>query len=166
MATKMGNSDPTRHTMTRRTRVRATTPLFVAALALCATALLGADKPMKIDITPSPKEAKAQILSPKNGAMVSSPVVVKFELTGMEIAPAGTATANSGHHHLIIDSPLPNLEGPIPKDAKHRHYGGGETEVSLELEPGVHTLQLLLGDYRHIPHDPPVSSEIVSIMVK
>ena len=84
----------------------------------------------------------------------------------MEIAPAGTATANSGHHHLIIDSPLPNLEGVVPKDAKHRHYGGGETEVSLELEPGVHTLQLLLGDYRHIPHDPPVSSAIVSIMVK
>jgi hypothetical protein len=93
-------------------------------------------------------------------------VIVQFGLAGMGVAPAGVTNANTGHHHLIIDATLPNLDFVIPEDAKHRHFGGGQTQVSLELPAGEHTLQLLLGDYRHIPHDPPISSKKITITVK
>ena len=117
------------------------------------------------DATPSTAGATLEILSPKDGDTVTSPVIVQFGLAGMGVAPAGITNDNTGHHHLIVDAPLPNLEFAIPSDAKHRHFGGGQTQVSVELAPGKHTLQLLLGDYRHIPHDPPVSSKIVHITV-
>ncbi|MCH7600518.1 MAG: DUF4399 domain-containing protein [Myxococcales bacterium] len=120
---------------------------------------------MKGDVTPSAKGANLEIISPKDGDMVTSPVIVKFGLAGMGVAPAGVDREKTGHHHLIIDAPLPNLEFAIPKDANHRHFGGGQTQVSLELEPGKHTLQLLLGDYRHIPHNPPLSSKVINITV-
>jgi hypothetical protein len=115
--------------------------------------------------TPAPSDAKAQILSPSDGATVTSPVVIQFGLSGMGVAPAGIDLGNTGHHHLIIDAELPNLQSPIPSDANYRHFGAGQTQVSLELEPGTHTLQLLLGDYRHIPHDSPVSSKQITITV-
>ncbi|MBC8341606.1 MAG: DUF4399 domain-containing protein [Proteobacteria bacterium] len=118
------------------------------------------------DFTAAPSEASLEIISPTNGDTVTSPVTVKFGLAGMGVAPAGIEAKNTGHHHLIIDSPLPNVQFAIPKDAKHRHFGGGQTQVTLELEPGTHTLQLLLGDYRHIPHGPAVVSEKITITVK
>lgn len=162
--------------MTTRTgdRVLAGTPgrssailkLFIGAIALSSTLLLGTVDSTAGETTPSPKDAKLEIISPVDGATVSSPVVVKFGLAGMGVAPAGVEHANTGHHHLIVDSPLPKPEFAIPKDDKHQHFGGGQTQVSIELSPGIHTLQLLLGDHRHIPHGPPVSSEIVSILVK
>jgi hypothetical protein len=143
-----------------------TARLFMAlAIALSAPLLLGSDVPMMADVTPSPEGASLEIISPRDGDTVSSPVVVKFGLAGMGVAPAGTNNPDTGHHHLIIDAPLPNLEFAIPKDAKHRHFGGGQTQVSIELEPGKHTLQLLLGDYRHIPHNPPLSSPVIHITV-
>ena len=77
-----------------------------------------------------------------------------------------TILSQTGHHHLIIDAPLPDTAFAIPKDAKHRHFGGGQTQVTLELTPGTHTLQLLLGDFRHIPHNPPVSSKRITITVE
>lgn len=113
------------------------------------------------------KGAKVYILSPENGATVSSPVTVRFGLSGMGVAPAGVERAKTGHHHLLINvDELPDLSKPIPADENHRHFGGGQTEVILELPPGEHRLQLLMGDHFHIPHNPAVLSEPITITVK
>jgi hypothetical protein len=116
--------------------------------------------------TASPAGAACYIISPTDGAVVSSPVTVTFGLQGMGVAPSGVDKPMTGHHHLIIDAPLPAGDVPVPKDANHRHFGGGQTEVTIDLPPGKHTLQLLLGDHLHMPHDPPVASEIITITVK
>jgi len=131
---------------------------FVATLASVAVA--------QIKRTPSPAGAEVYIISPKDGDTVSSPVNVKFGLKGMGVAPAGIAFDNSGHHHLIVDADLPPAGAPIPADANHVHFGKGQTETSLELKPGKHTLQLLLGDQLHVPHDPVVASKKITITVK
>lgn len=115
--------------------------------------------------TATPEGAAVEILSPADGATVSSPVLVQFGLAGMGIAPAGVERDKTGHHHLIIDSALPDPALPIPSDGNHRHFGGGQTQVSVELEPGTHTLQLLLGDFRHVPHASPISSKQITITV-
>jgi hypothetical protein len=96
---------------------------------------------------------------------VKSPFTVRFGLRGMGVAPAGVTTANTGHHHLIIDADTPPDSLPVPNDDKHRHFGAGQTEVELTLPPGQHTLQLVLGDALHIPHQPPVVSEKITITV-
>lgn len=117
--------------------------------------------------TKSPDAAKAYIISPKNGDTVSSPFTVQFGLKGMGIAPAGVNQANTGHHHLLIDvDQMPDMNMPLPNTDKIRHFGGGQTEVELTLPPGKHTLQLVLGDFAHIPHDKPVTSEKITITVK
>jgi hypothetical protein len=115
--------------------------------------------------TPAPAGATAYIISPTNGATVKSPFTVRFGLKGMGVAPAGVTNANTGHHHLIIDADTPADSVPIPNDDKHRHFGAGQTEVELTLPPGQHTLQLVLGDALHIPHQPPVRSEKITITV-
>ena len=110
--------------------------------------------------------AEVFIISPKNGAKVSSPVEVIFGLKGMGIAPAGVNFPNSGHHHLLINlNELPDLKSGIPADANHLHFGKGQTQALIELDPGEHTLQLLLGDWMHVPHEVPVVSEKVKIFV-
>lgn len=107
------------------------------------------------------------IISPAHGEIVSNPVQVRFGLRGMGVAPAGTDNANTGHHHLLIDvDQLPALDQPVPSDANHRHFGKGQTEVELTLEPGEHTLQLLLGDMGHVPHNPALVSEKITINVE
>ena len=118
------------------------------------------------DRTAAPEGAGAYIVSPANGDSVSSPVTVVFGLSGMGVAPAGTEKENTGHHHLLIDTELPPLDEPIPADDNHVHFGGGQTEVQIELTPGEHSLQLLLGDLNHIPHDPPVASEVITVTVE
>ena len=116
--------------------------------------------------SPAPEGAKAFIVSPQDGATVASPVLVQFNLSGMTVAPAGEDKPNSGHYHLLIDvDTLPAMNQPIPKDEHHLHFGKGQTEAELQLQPGKHTLQLLLGDYQHIPHDPPVISDRITITV-
>src|SRR5271166_3590900 len=115
--------------------------------------------------TPSPPGAKVEFVDLKDGAVIGPKTTVHFGLHGMGIAPAGTRTANSGHHHLLIDTDLPPLDQPIPNDEHHLHFGGGETEVELSLPPGPHTLQLLLGDADHIPHNPPVYSDKIHVTV-
>lgn len=117
-----------------------------------------------VHATPSAKGAKAYIISPSDGATVSSPVRVVFGLSGMGVAPAGTAKKNTGHHHLLIDGELPDMKKPMGKNVKH--FGGGQTETLLDLQPGKHTLQLILGDKAHQPHTPPVVSDPITIMVK
>jgi hypothetical protein len=109
----------------------------------------------------------AYIVSPNDGATVTSPVQVIFGLRApYGVAPAGFAMDNTGHHHLVIDADLPNLEMPIPNDKNYRHFGRGQTEASIELAPGEHTLQLLLGDFKHVPHASPVVSEQIKITVQ
>jgi hypothetical protein len=91
---------------------------------------------------------------------------VVFGLKGMGVVPAGIQREGAGHHHLLVDTDVPALDSPVPADAQHIHFGGGQTETELTLEPGTHTLQLLLGDHLHIPHDPPVTSDRVTIQVQ
>lgn len=111
-------------------------------------------------------DAVAYIVSPADGAVVSSPVKVIFGLSGMGVAPAGSDLPATGHHHLIIDAPLPDINQPIPADDHHKHFGKGQTETVIELAPGTHTLQLLLGDWKHVAHDNPVASEQITITVE
>ena len=108
---------------------------------------------------------RVYIESPENGALVQSPVEIVFALDGMELAPAGTYATDTGHHHLIIDNELPDLGMPIPSDKNHLHFGKAQDRVLLDLEPGLHTLQLLLGDGSHIPHQPPLISEKIEIRI-
>jgi Domain of unknown function (DUF4399) len=115
---------------------------------------------------PAPAGAKVYFIAPKNGAKISGPVTVKFGLTGMGVAPAGVEKKDTGHHHLLIDTKLADDMAPIPQDDKHRHFGMGQTETKLTLAPGRHTLQLVLGDHNHIPHNPKVVSEVIAITVK
>lgn len=113
-----------------------------------------------------PAGAKAYIISPADGDKVTGPVHVRFGLSGMGIAPAGVEYPDAGHHHLLINAEqLPPANLPIPADDQHRHFGKGQTEAVLELPPGEYTLQLLLGDHLHIPHNPPVASEQIRITV-
>jgi hypothetical protein len=118
--------------------------------------------------SPSPAGAEAYIISPSSGESVSGTFTVQFGLKGMGIAPAGTNIKNTGHHHLLIDTDVSTLDlsKPLPKSDKVRHFGGGQTQAELSLEKGEHTLQLLLGDYLHIPHNKPVMSEKVTIIVE
>ncbi len=114
-----------------------------------------------------PESDGVYIVTPRDGDTVSSPLTVRFGLKGMGVAPAGVEKANTGHHHLLIDvNELPDLSMPIPADENHVHFGGGQTETTIELAPGVHTLQLLLGNYLHIPHESPVVSKKISITVQ
>ncbi len=117
--------------------------------------------------TAGAEESRAYIVSPADGAVVSSPVEVVFGLRNpWGVAPAGTRLEHTGHHHLLVDAELPDLTQPIPKDANHIHFGAGQTETTLDLPPGKHTLQLLLGDHAHVPHQPPVVSERITITVE
>ncbi|WLQ12923.1 DUF4399 domain-containing protein [Hahella aquimaris] len=115
--------------------------------------------------TANPENAKAYIISPTDGETVSSKFVVRFGLEGMGVAPAGVERENTGHHHLLIDGEkMPDMNMPLGADVKH--FGGGQTETTLELPPGQHTLQLILGDHLHQPHAHPVVSDKITITVK
>ena len=111
--------------------------------------------------------AKVFILSPKDKEIVENPITVIFGVTDMEIVPAGENKKYSGHHHLLIDvENLPELSKPIPSDKNHMHFGKGQMSTSINLMKGDHTLQLLMGDYIHIPHEIPIYSEKITITVK
>jgi hypothetical protein len=116
--------------------------------------------------SPSPPGAKVYIIWPTDGSVIKGGKFwVRMGLSGMGIAPAGTDIPNTGHHHLIVDADLPPLDQPIPNNQNYLHFGKGQTEVRLELPPGTHTLQLILGDAAHMPHDPPVYSKKITITV-
>lgn len=117
--------------------------------------------------TPSAAGAEVYIISPQDGAKIKGPVTVVFGLKGMGIAPAGINFDNTGHHHLIVDADPPaDLSKPLPADEHHLHFGKGQTQTTLTLPPGRHTLQLLLADALHTPHDPVVLSKKISITVE
>ncbi len=118
-------------------------------------------------VSHAPSEAQAYILEPADGTTVPETFTVKFGLSGMDLAPAGVDQANTGHHHLLIDQQeLPDLTASLPATEQIRHFGKAQTETELTLEPGKHTLQLVLGNYVHVPHDNPVISEPVTIKVQ
>lgn len=118
-------------------------------------------------VSRAPGDARAYIVEPADGANVPETFTVKFGLSGMDLAPAGVDRENTGHHHLLIDRPeLPNLTSSLPATDRVRHFGKAQTETELTLEPGEHTLQLVLGNYLHVPHDRPVISEPISITVE
>jgi Domain of unknown function (DUF4399) len=114
-----------------------------------------------------PPNASVYIISPNDGDTVANPFKVQFGLSGMGVAPAGVDKPNTGHHHLLIDvnEPLDPNE-PIPQDKVHLHFGAGQTESQIELPPGKHTLQLVLGDWSHIPFNPPIMSAVITVIVK
>ncbi len=117
--------------------------------------------------SPAPEGARAYIVSPADGSTVSNPVTILFGLEGMGVAPAGVEKENTGHHHLLIDTdPITlDLDSGLPATDQIVHFGGGQTQVTLELPEGTHTLQLLLGDWGHVPHNPPIMSEVTTVTV-
>ncbi len=138
----------------------------VAIGVLCTQAFAGE--------TPANPDAKVYIVNMEDGATVKAPFTVVFGLSGMGVAPAGVEKENTGHHHLLIDRPTIG-EGEdgadefiysIPADENHVHFGAGQTETVLELAPGTHTLQLVLGDLNHVPHDPPIFSDVITVTVE
>jgi hypothetical protein len=132
-----------------------------AALTLVCVGAFAAER------TASPAGAEVYIVSPKEGARIKGPVTVVFGLKGMGIAPAGIKFDNAGHHHLLIDSDAPaDLAQPLPANEKSVHFGKGQTETTLTLPPGKHTLQLVLGDALHVPHEPAVISKKITIVVE
>jgi len=145
---------------------RAAALVALSAPLVALTTWLAAPAHAQLEPRPSPAGAKVYFISPADGQTVSNPVIVRFGLTGMGVAPAGIDMPNTGHHHLIIDKPQPPAGVAIPTDDNHRHFGGGQTEASVTLPPGKHTLQLVLGDFVHSLHNPPVVSERITITVK
>jgi hypothetical protein len=140
---------------------------FLPRLALATALSFASASAVAADRTPSPAGAEVYIVSPKDGAKVKGPVTVVFGLKGMGIAPAGVKFDNSGHHHLLIDTDSPtDMSLPLPADDHNVHFGKGQTETTLTLSPGKHTLQLVLADYLHTPHVPAVISKKITIIVE
>jgi hypothetical protein len=134
--------------------------LAVAMMLSTASAMAGE--------TPAPADAKVYFINVKDGDTVTSPVIIRFGLSGMGIAPAGTEMENTGHHHLIIDEKMEGeaMNEAIPVDEHHMHFGKGQTEAIVTLPKGKHTLQLVLGDWSHVPHKPPVMSDVITVNVE
>jgi hypothetical protein len=140
-------------------------PVF-RSLLLAAAGMTLATAATATERTPAPEGAAVAIILPADGAVVTSPVTIYFGLSGMGIAPAGVEWDNTGHHHLLINmDELASYDEAIPFDDNHRHFGGGQTQVTLDLPAGEHTLQLVLADWQHLPHDPPIVSERITITV-
>jgi len=140
---------------------------FLPRLALGAALILAAAGVALAERTPSAAGAEVYIVSPKDGAKIKGPVTVVFALKGMGIAPAGIKFDNTGHHHLLVDVDAPaDLSKPLPADEHNIHFGKGQTETTLTLSPGKHTLQLVLADSLHTPHDPAVISKKITIVVE
>ena len=155
------------HRENRRTTAAPARPALAAALVATLVALGAvAGAQQALERTASPEGARVYFIGIADGDEVTSPVVIRFGLSGMGVAPAGIEKQLTGHHHLLVDTDLTDPGLPIPSDDGHRHFGGGQTEGSFDLPPGRHTLQLLLADHRHVPHDPPVMSEKITITVK
>lgn len=115
----------------------------------------------------NPSSPQVYFIWPHDGTVITGGKVwVRMGLRNMGVAPKGTAVPNTGHHHILINTPLPPLTEPIPNDRNHLHFGAGETEARVELPPGRHTLQLLLGDTNHVPHKPPVVSKKITVTVR
>lgn len=140
--------------------------MIKALLISVISSLFMVTSSVALDRSPSPEGTELYFVSPKNGETVSGPITVIFGLKGMGVAPAGIEKENTGHHHLLINTGLPAMDLPVPADDQHKHFGKGQTQTTIELPPGKHTLQLLLGNHLHVPHNPVVASEVIEITVK
>ncbi|MGI9232722.1 MAG: DUF4399 domain-containing protein [Woeseiaceae bacterium] len=164
---------------------RFTAAVLIFALSLAACSKQSAEKPIETNSvdeapagtpaapddgtlvrTPSPEGARVFFITPADGDTVSNPIRIEFGIEGMNVVKAGDDRADSGHHHLLIDTELPPLDLPIPASPSHVHFGDGSTSTQITLDPGTHTLCLLLGDHLHIPHDPAIASDAITIMVE
>lgn len=118
-------------------------------------------------VSASPEGAAVYFIAPATDAVVAQQFTVKFGLSGMGVAPAGVDKEMTGHHHILIDTPLDSvdLSQSLPATDFIKHFGGGQTETTLNLAPGKHTLQLLLGNYAHVPHNNPVVSQQITVVV-
>jgi len=114
---------------------------------------------------PAPTDARVYFVGLDDGSVLPQKATIHFGLVNMGVAPAGIDRPNTGHHHLLIDTKLPPLDEPIPNDFNHLHFGAGQTEAIVTLSPGRHTLQLLLGDENHVPHNPPIMSKPIRVYV-
>ena len=123
-------------------------------------------QPAAMPQTASAEGANVFFITPANGATVSNPISIEFGIEGMDVVRAGDNQPDSGHHHLLIDTDLPDLGLPIPADEHHVHFGDGSTTTEITLPSGEHTLQMLLGDHLHIPHNPPLISDAITITVE
>ncbi len=152
----------------RRTIILLTTSVLAIAGFAIAQDKKAEEAAPKLERKPAPKGAKAYIIGLKDGKEVKKKFVVRFGLKNMGVAPAGIKFPNTGHHHLLIDTDesTVDMDKPLPMSDKIKHFGAGQTETILELAPGKHTLQLLVGDELHLPHDPPVISKKITITVK
>ena len=140
--------------------------VFRAVIVAAATMALGTVA-VAAERTPAPEGAAVAIMQPANGVTLTGRVTVYLGLSGMGIAPAGVEWDNTGHHHLLIDmDEFSTYDEAIPFDDNHRHFGGGQTQVTLDLPAGERTLQLVLADWQHLPHDPPIVSERITITVE
>lgn len=140
---------------------------YILPFALCLATLVSSVYASEL-VSKAPENAKVYFISPQDGETISGKVKIKFGLSGMGVAPAGVERDNTGHHHLLIDTDTSSLDlgQPLPASDKVKHFGGGQTETEIELPSGEHTLQLLLGNHLHVPHDKPVISEKIKITVK
>jgi hypothetical protein len=143
--------------------VKSAMALLIVGAATCGVA--SAEEKRTGGPTPSAEGAEVYFSDLKDGATIPPKATIRFGLREMGVAPAGSDRANSGHHHLLIDTELPPLDKPIPNDFNHLHFGTGQTEAEVTLKPGPHTLQLLVGDKDHIPHSPPVMSPRIRVTV-
>jgi len=144
--------------MTRRNYV----PLAVSAAAFLMLGACGQQDAEPV----AAEDPAADAISPADGDTVSNPIAIEFGIEGMSVVAAGVNEAHSGHHHLLVDTGVPDTGLPVPADANHIHFGDASTATELTLAPGEHTLRLLLGDHLHIPHDPPVVSDPITITVE
>jgi hypothetical protein len=140
----------------------------IGAAAALALGLAVAGAAGAVDRTPAPEGASIYFVNLKDGATVSSPVTIVFGARGIGVAPAGVEAPKTGHHHLLInmEPTEETLTSALPADENHRHFGGGQTEATLTLAPGTYTLQLLMADHNHVPHDPPLLSDRITVTVK
>lgn len=135
------------------------TSIAIAALVMGGAAVAGE--------SPAPRNAYLYIGWPNDGEVIrNNNFRVWFGLRNMGVAPAGIEKPLTGHHHLIINAPLPPMDEEIPADKNHVHFGKGQTETRITLPPGTHTLQLLMGDHNHVPHNPPIMSKKITVTVK
>jgi hypothetical protein len=137
---------------------------WIAALAATALASAAALAQTR---SPAPAGAEVYFIAPRDGQTIHGPVTIKFGLKGMGVAPASIKFDNTGHHHLLVDTDLSEikLDAPLPATDKIVHFGKGQTETTLTLPPGKHTLELLFADYLHISFDPPLHSKKITITV-
>lgn len=147
--------------------MRHTIVLSALLLAILQGGAAQAEPAARTAPAPNPAAPQVYFIWPHDGTVITGGKFwVRMGLRNMGVAPKGTAVPNTGHHHILINTELPPMTEPIPSDRNHLHYGAGETEARIELPPGTHTLQLLLGDMNHVPHKPPVFSKKITITVR